>query len=211
MAAASPLELAEGATGAGSAVGVGGVGGGGGGGGGQNQSPSLQRREEKKERRAAKAEQGRDEQVGATCNRKLLMVIFLKYDTTTQYHSHRGPILQLREVKEEAEGEDAVSSSSQLARWEQIFFKIKLFLSFDLIVVLGNQAKIQERPLAKTWSCSCYIMTTHKEMHNAPLLSSTLPIRFEEFFHTPPDSQFAKAKIPNFIKSENGGLMMILD
>ena len=121
MAAASPLELAEGATGAGSGVGVGGVGGGG---GGQNQSPSLQRKEEKKERRAAKAEQGRDEQVGATCNRKLLMVIFLKYDTTTQYHSHRGPILQLREVKEEAEGEDAVSSSSQLARWEQIFFKI---------------------------------------------------------------------------------------
>ena len=80
MAAASPLELAEGATGAGSAVGGVGVGGGG---GGQNQSPSLQRREEKKERRAAKAEQGRDEQVGATCNRKLLMVIFLKYDTTT--------------------------------------------------------------------------------------------------------------------------------
>jgi len=80
------LELAEGATGAGSGVGVGGVGGvGGGGGGGQNQSPSLQRREEKKERRAAKAEQGRDE--------------------------------QLREVKEEAEGEDAVSSSSQLARF----------------------------------------------------------------------------------------------
>ena len=175
MAAASPLELAEGATGAGSGVAVGGVGGvGGGGGGGQNQSPSLQRREEKKERRAAKAEQGRDEQVGATCNRKPLMVIFLKYDTTTQYHSHRGPILQLREVKEEAEGEDAVSSSSQLARWEQIFFKIKLFLSFDSIVVLGNQAKIQERPLAKTWPYSCYIRTTHKEIHNAapPLFPS---------------------------------------
>ena len=74
MAAAGPLELAEGSTGAGS--GVGGVGGGGG--GGQNQSPSLQRREEKKERRAAKAEQGRDEQVGATCKRKLLMVVFLQ-------------------------------------------------------------------------------------------------------------------------------------
>ena len=75
MAAASPLELAEGATGAGSAVGGVGVGGGG---GGQNQSPSLQRREEKKERRAAKAEQGRDEQVGATHKRKLLMVVFLQ-------------------------------------------------------------------------------------------------------------------------------------
>ena len=68
------MELAEGATGAGSGVGVGGVGGG----GGQNQSPSLQRREAKKERRAAKAEQGRDEQVGATCKRKLLMVVFLQ-------------------------------------------------------------------------------------------------------------------------------------
>ena len=66
------MELAEGATGAGSGVGaVGGVGAG----GGQNQSPSLQRREEKKERRAAKAEQGRDEQVGATCKRELLMVV----------------------------------------------------------------------------------------------------------------------------------------
>ena len=38
----------------------------------------MQRREEKKERRAAKAEQGRDEQVGATCKRKLLMVVFLQ-------------------------------------------------------------------------------------------------------------------------------------
>ena len=71
--------------------------------------------------------------------------------------------------------------------------------------MLGNQAKIQERPLAKTWPYSCYIMTTHKEMHNAPPpLSSILPIWFEEFFHTPPDSPFAKAKVPNFIKSENG-------
>ena len=118
--------------------------------------------------------------------------------------------LQLREVKEEAEGEDAVSSSSQLARWEQIFFKIKLFLSFDSIVVLGNQAKIQERPLAKTWSYSCYIITTHKEMHNAPLLSSTLPIRFEGFDEIFPHTPIFTicitsplAKVPNSIKSEN--------
>ena len=74
VAAAGPLELAEGATGAGSGAGVGAVGGG----GGQNQSPSLQRREEKKERRAAKAEQGRDEQVGADCKRELLIVVFLQ-------------------------------------------------------------------------------------------------------------------------------------
>ena len=68
----------------------------------------------------------------------------------------------------------------QLARWETNIFRNGTFLSFDLIVVLGNQAKIQERPLAKSLSYSCYIMTTHKEMHNPPL-SSTLPIRFEGF------------------------------
>ena len=56
----------------------------------------------------------------------------------------------------------------------------KYFLKLNISIVLGNQAKIQDRPLEKTWSCSCYIMTTHKEMHNPPL-SSTLPIRFEGF------------------------------
>ena len=93
---------------------------------GQNQSPSLQRREEKKEsRRAAKAE-GRDEQVrrlGTTFCLYSLSNILQKY---IKYES----LSQVRDVKEEAEGEDAVSSSSQLAR----FPSLSLFAFFHLLL-----------------------------------------------------------------------------